>query len=486
MSSSNLSNLNDCGNVETFLLCDKVGEVSTRFLRTITFDCEGVYVSHVDNQLDGTTAYVVAGTATDCNIDYEQVCYRPIPTPCPAPIVTADNPSAVIPEFSRATVVANPNNIGVVNLPSSHDGDASGGSWSRFNTGNADAIGLVVDWLFLAPQSNPSAIQLFTQGGADVGDCDGVGSAVATLYNAAGTILWSGALVGGNGGTGWLTDLPTGLVGITRMRLSNITKSCGGAGAPNIHIRNIRLLAEYSIIYDYDCHGVTIEARGDAGTVTITSTTITQTTTPHVLTFDIPGSSNWQATVVTDQPGRFSRLTVNQNNPTVTFTGTGVANFVVSSVDYDQPENLTRVGTMQFDGLTRTLHDTLTGVEVTGQEIVQCCCDEAPAADGDTDPTEVQQTPSLSWSKFGIYTNPAAWSSAQVTTGRVLTGLSATVTVGTATVIDADGVSSPLVPVGFTAAWQAELNGSLNPPMSITPSITPAVASTVIVTWTER
>ena len=185
--------------------------------------------------------------------------------------------------------------------------------------------------------------------------------------------LWTGPIVAGNTGAARYTSIPSGLLGVSKVQLSNITKC---RGAPNIHIRSFRLVAEYTIGYVYDCANLNIVARGDLAAVTITPTTITQTTTPHSLRFSVPGSSNWQATITTDQPGRFSRLTVDQNSPVVDFAGTGVAGFEIAAIDLTTPEAAIRAGTVQFDGVTRTLHDTLTGEEITGQQIVPCCCND--------------------------------------------------------------------------------------------------------------
>lgn len=407
-----------CTQLVILTMCDNQGS----FLRKITNDCSGQYLSHTDTTLDGTTPYLPVGaisncqpdTAADvdylilcddngsfirqfedgmatntmmdgltpyvpvgavgaCGIDYEQVCYRLAPQPCGTVVEDLLIPPEVIPPFDNVTVFANPNGYSVTSLQNSRNFNTAGNNWGRINTGGGNAVGVVLEYTYNTPVDNPGRIRIDSGGGANLGDCDGVLSATATLLNSADTVLWTGPIVAGNTGAARYTSIPSGLLGVSKVQLSNITKC---RGAPNIHIRSFRLVAEYTIGYVYDCANLSIVARGDLAAVTITPTTITQTTTPHSLRFSVPGSSNWQATITTDQPGRFSRLTVDQNSPVVDFTGTGVAQFEIAAIDLTTPAAAIRVGTMQFDGTTRTLHDTLTGAEITGQQIVPCCCND--------------------------------------------------------------------------------------------------------------
>lgn len=66
--------------------------------------------------------------------------------------------------------------------------------------------------------------------------------------------------------------------------------------------------------------------------------------------------------------------------------------------------------------------------------------------------------------------------------GVVLTSLTYTVLVGTATVTDQNGTSVAGIPAGFTASWTHQEEGVLQPPQSVTAD----ASSRVLVTWTQR
>lgn len=75
------------------------------------------------------------------------------------------------------------------------------------------------------------------------------------------------------------------------------------------------------------------------------------------------------------------------------------------------------------------------------------------------------------------------WTTAAIPAGTTLVGLSYSVVLGTATVVDADGTSIATIPVGYSASWEADSdNDTLTPPTSITA----AAASRVLVLMRVR
>jgi hypothetical protein len=77
----------------------------------------------------------------------------------------------------------------------------------------------------------------------------------------------------------------------------------------------------------------------------------------------------------------------------------------------------------------------------------------------------------------------APWTTAAIPAGTTLVGLSYSVVLGTATVIDADGTSIGTIPIGYSANWEADSDsGTLTPPTSITA----AAASRVLVLMRVR
>ena len=56
----------ECRDCEQVILCDTVGSAVTSFLRTVCRDCTGAVIGTLDTDLDGTTAYEVAGAVGRC------------------------------------------------------------------------------------------------------------------------------------------------------------------------------------------------------------------------------------------------------------------------------------------------------------------------------------------------------------------------------------------------------------------------------------
>lgn len=76
----------------------------------------------------------------------------------------------------------------------------------------------------------------------------------------------------------------------------------------------------------------------------------------------------------------------------------------------------------------------------------------------------------------------ASWTVANIPAGQTLVGLSFTVLQGTASVNDSDNTAITLLPVNYSAGWDANVDGVLIPPISITA----AAASRVVVTMLTR
>lgn len=262
-------------------------------------------------------------------------CRRVDPTCNSAPAIVPGLVTSPVP--NQALVIANPNNYGIVNIAATADGNNSGGSYGGINSGLGNATGVVVEYRWDIPVNKAIQIRLWNNGGGSVNDEDGIGTAVATLLDADGNILWQGALVAGNGGAIFTTNLngtANEINGVRVLRLSNIT-NLGTQAAPNILWRDINFRLRYSAIITWACPLGTI--RGyveglDAG-LTLGAGTPVQTNGPHTITFKSQVAFN--GTIVTNRPANFSSLAIT-NESVITVSGNQTNNFVVN---FTFPEN---------------------------------------------------------------------------------------------------------------------------------------------------
>ncbi len=67
-------NPDECRSVQTYILCDTLAGVTTRFVRTVTYDCLGLPLASTNRTLDGVTVYTPVGVVGSCDSrDYEKI-----------------------------------------------------------------------------------------------------------------------------------------------------------------------------------------------------------------------------------------------------------------------------------------------------------------------------------------------------------------------------------------------------------------------------
>lgn len=262
-------------------------------------------------------------------------CRRVDPTCNSAPTIVPGLVTSPVP--NQALVTDNPNGYGIQNIAATADGNNSGGSYGGINSGLGNATGVIVEYRWSNAVNKVVQIRLWNNAGGSVNDEDGIGTAVATLLDADGNILWQGALVAGNGGaifTANLNGTANEINGVRVLRLSNIT-NLGTQAAPNILWRDINFRLRYSAIITWACPLGTIRGNVeglDAG-LTLGAGTLVQTNGPHTITFKSQVAFN--GTIVTNRPANFSSLTIT-NGSVITVSGNQTNNFVVN---FTFPEN---------------------------------------------------------------------------------------------------------------------------------------------------
>jgi hypothetical protein len=162
-------------------------------------------------------------------------------------LATLTSPSSVsavevIAPFNTVTLVANPRPWSIAGLPNTINGSTAGGSFARIFTGQSAATGVVIDYGFATPEFQVTAVQLFNNGGNQLSDFDGIGTALVEVFDPASNLLFSGPLTAGNGSAGFRTNFPTPLDNVARVRLSNITNLAAPNYAPDILWREFRAL----------------------------------------------------------------------------------------------------------------------------------------------------------------------------------------------------------------------------------------------------
>lgn len=233
--------------------------------------------------------------------------------------------STTSPVPNQTLVTANPNGIGTINLAATADGNTAGGSYGGFNTNAGNATNLIMEYRWNVAVDRAVQIRLWNNGGGNLNDGDGIGTALVTLLDGAGAQLWQGNLVAGNGGAIFTTELngvsiANQINGIRRMRLQNITNLAGGA--PDILWRNINLRLTYLATLTFVCGPNTITATVEgvnAGLAIPGAGLITQTNGPHTLTFS--SLRPFTGSIVTNRPADFSQTTNIQSGTVVTMIG---------------------------------------------------------------------------------------------------------------------------------------------------------------------
>lgn len=270
-------------------------------------------------------------------------CWAPAnPLSCTLPPAVTALPVIGTPD--SAQVIANPLGWTFTGpLSNTFDGSTAGSNFWRINNGGSTANSQVrVRWSYTQPQPRAYAFQVFHGGGAFLNDADGISSANLTLYDAALSVLHGPTpIVTGNSGAGFITDFspPGPFAGTQHFDLSDITEALGGA--PNIHIREVRLLLRWAADITYVCPPFTIVGHAvattdtQAGGITMPSGLLNQTNGPHEIRWEVPPGVT--GTVTTNNPGNFSTLTI-VDGTVMTVTGNQSNQFAVTWVVDDLDE----------------------------------------------------------------------------------------------------------------------------------------------------
>ncbi|MEV5929896.1 hypothetical protein ACPCSG_26935 [Streptomyces cellulosae] len=393
-------------------LCDVAADGTvTPMIRDYARDENGAIVGHSDYALDGT-AYTPEGTVGLCppEPDREVVCYRS-PTafgPCTNVQIT-DLPQ---PRFTSASVVANPQNwpVSQTGLDSTFNGNVTGAGGPTAPEGviNCDGFqgdtGVVIDYLLAEPRDNVTAVRLWNSFGGNVTDNDGIGSATVTLYDGAGTVLFTGPLVACQyaSSSQYATPCVTpvgNLDGVARMRLENLAKFPPAAGtvAPDIGWREIDLFSTYEATLTVDCGGVEVSAlvEGEQPGLTYSEGQLTQVNGPHTLTFTAPGGATGR--IITDNPAAFSTLDFSDGS-VITVAGDGAVDFATEIIS----GAATKAGYVTWDPVTGEpiVRDANSGEVVADADVVPCttggsgeCCDGSAEPCRDTSTVLVCDVP---------------------------------------------------------------------------------------------
>lgn len=255
-------------------------------------------------------------------------CWAPVtPLMCTLPPAVIALPTTALP--NSAVVLANPLGFTFTGpLSNTFDGSIAGTNFWRINSGGVGPTQVDARWTFNADVARSYAFRIFHGGGGILNDGDGVASATLVVRDSALGVLFSGPIVSGNSGAGFVTDFsPPGPFGNLRhFDLEDIATF--GGGAPNTHIREVQILQRWAADIVYTCPPFTMTGHAvattdtQAGGITMPAGQLNQTNGPHDITWDIPASIT--GTITTDNPGNFSTMTImdgtvltvsgNQNN----------------------------------------------------------------------------------------------------------------------------------------------------------------------------
>ena len=124
-----------------------------------------------------------------------------------APVPSASAATVAV-RFNTVAVVANPAGHSITGIGRTIDGSTAGNNFARIFTGSGHATGVVIDYRFTVPKLEVTGVQLFNNGGSNLGDADGIGGALVEVFDSAGTVIFSGPLTTGNGATVRTTSFP--------------------------------------------------------------------------------------------------------------------------------------------------------------------------------------------------------------------------------------------------------------------------------------
>ena len=192
----------------------------------------------------------------------------------PQPVAAAER----ITTFDTVALVANPQPWTVTGLANTINGTAAGTVFGRIFSGRADAAGVVIDYGFTTPKQAVTALLLDNNGGGDLNDNDGIGTAAVQVFDSNGAVLFSGQLVAGNGGSTFRTSFPDALDDVAlRAAFEHHQPGARGRGADIIwrELRAVQLVSTPRIV------STTSTADASADDVVIESTD------------DLPGTLSW-------------------------------------------------------------------------------------------------------------------------------------------------------------------------------------------------
>lgn len=251
-------------------------------------------------------------------------CWAPEnPLSCGLPPTVTPLPTIALP--TSAAVLANPLGLTFTNpIGLTFDGSTAGTNFWRINCGGLGPTQVDVRWTYSGDVDRVYAFQVFHGGGGILNDGDGISAANLVVRDAALGVLFSGPIVTGNSGAGFITDFspPGPFANVRHFDLEDLATFT--PAAPNLHIREVRLLQRWAADIVYNCPPFTITGRAvadtdtQAGGITMPAGLLNQANGPHTITWSAPPGVT--GTVTTNNPGNFSTLSITDGT-VMTVTG---------------------------------------------------------------------------------------------------------------------------------------------------------------------
>ncbi len=267
------------------------------------------------------------------NVTYKQDCCPLQLTKCsqmrytPSCLITPVA-TQVVPKTTGAfavAVTANPNGYGIINIAATGDNNTAGASYGGIDRpANASAPGVVIRYTNPVNFNRVIRVKLWNNGGGNVNDSDGLASATVTLRDSALNILYTGTLIGANGGAVQSLNNIGKIDNVRYLFLSNIT-SLTGSASPDILWRNIQMEAAALTDFIWSCGDFSLKARFDSPDVapTIVNGVLNQIPTASPATLTFTSSHEFSGFIKTNRPNDFSSLNIT-NGTQITVTNTGV------------------------------------------------------------------------------------------------------------------------------------------------------------------
>lgn len=207
---------------------------------------------------------------------------------------------------------------------------------SLLPVGPTDPIPASFDLRYTIPRDGITHFRLYHGYGSILNDFDGISGGQVRLFNSVGALL-AGPLAINANNTGAPVD--TLLAGgpyndVARVVLDGMTR--WGADGRCAGLREVQLVGSWNSTLTWDCGGMGLTAliEGAAAGITIAGGMLTQTAGPHTMRFNAASGTPWSAVITTDQPGWFSTLVLDQDNPEVVINDGGAAGSATFSVEF--------------------------------------------------------------------------------------------------------------------------------------------------------